>query len=61
MRKDFVKELHESNLQSYFNDAAFSELTRTILEGTCRMKLDKIGKLLSAVLERTDTLLRETE
>ena len=26
-RKDFVNELHESNLQSCFNDAAFSELT----------------------------------
>ena len=59
--KDFVKELHESNLQSCFNDAAFSELTRMILKGTCRMKLDKIGKFLSAVLERTDVLLRETE
>ena len=46
IRKDFVKELHESNLQSCFNDAAFSELTRTILKGTCRMKLDKIGKFL---------------
>ena len=44
IRKDFVKELHESNLQSCFNDAAFSELTRMILKGTCRMKLDKIGK-----------------
>ena len=61
IRKDFVKELHESNLQSCFNDAAFSELTRMILKGTCRMKLDKIGKFLSAVLERTDALLRETE
>ena len=57
-RNDFVKELHESKLQSCFNDAAFSELTRMIL---CRMKLDKIGKFLSAVLERTDALLRETE
>ena len=61
IRKDFVKELHESNLQSCFNDAAFSELTRMILKGRCRMKLDKIGKSLSAVLERTDALLRETE
>ena len=42
-RKDFVKELHESNLQSCFNDAAFSELTSMILnKGTCRMKLDKL-------------------
>ena len=31
------------------------------LKETCRMKLDKIGKFLSAVLERTDALLRETE
>ena len=54
IRKDFVKELHESNLQSCFNDTAFSELTKMILKGTCRMKLDKIGKFLSAVLERTD-------
>ena len=61
IRKDFVKELHKSNLQSCFNDAAFSELTRMILKGTCCMKLDKIGKFLSAVLERTDALLRETE
>ena len=43
-RNDSVKELHESNLQSCFNDAAFSELTRMILKGTCRIKLDKIGK-----------------
>ena len=56
-----MKELHESNLQSCFNDATFSELTRMILKGTCRMKLDKIGKFLSAVLESTDALLRETE
>ena len=61
IRKDFVKELHKSNLQSCFNDAAFSELTRTILKRTCRMKLDKIGKFLSAVSERSDALLRETE
>ena len=61
IRKDFVKELHESNLQSSFNDAAFSELTRMILKGACCMKLDKIGKFLSAVSERTDALLRETE
>ena len=57
IRKDFVKELHENNLQSGFNDAAFSELTRTILKGTCHMKLDKIGKFLSAILEKTDALL----
>ena len=61
IRKDFVKELHESNLQSCINDAAFSELTLIILKWTCRMKLDKIGKFLSVVLERTDALLRETE
>ena len=61
IRKDFVKELHESNLQPCFNDAAFSELTGMILKGTCCMKLDKIGKFLSAVLERTDALLRETK
>ena len=60
-RKDFVKELHESNLQSCFNDAAFSELIRMIFKGTCHMKLDKTGKFLSAVLERTDALLRETK
>ena len=59
-RNDFVKDLYESNLQSCFNDAAFSELIRMILEGTWSMKLDKIGKFLSAVLERTDVLLRET-
>ena len=61
IRKDFVKELHKNNLHSCFNDAAFSELTRMILKGKCHMKLDKIGKFLSAVLERTDALLRETE
>ena len=61
IRKDFVKELHKSNSQSCFNDAAFLELTRMILKGTCRMKLDKIGKFLLAVLKRTDALLRETE
>ena len=60
-RKDFVKEVHESNLQSYFNYAAFIELTRMILKWTCRMKIDKIGKFLSGILERTDALLRETE
>ena len=54
--KDFVKELHESNSQSCFYDAEFTELTRMILKGTCRMKLDKIGKFLSAILERTDAL-----
>ena len=32
-----------------------------ILKGTHHMKLDKIGKFLSAILERTDALLRETE
>ena len=52
-----MKELHESNLQSCFNDAAFSELTGMILKGTCRMKLDKIDKFLSAVLERTNASL----
>ena len=60
-RKDFVKESHECYLQSCFNDAAFSELTRMILKGTCLMKLDKISKFLSAVLERTDASLQETE
>ena len=49
IRKDFLKKLHESNLQSCFNDVAFSELTRMILKGTCRMKLDKIGKFLSVI------------
>ena len=51
IRKDLVKELHESNLQSCFNDAAFTEPTRVILKGTCHMKLDKTGKFLSAILE----------
>ena len=51
-----MKELHESNLQSGFNDA-FSELTGMILKGTCRMISDKIGKFLSAILEKTDALL----
>ena len=58
-----VKELSDSNLQSCFNDAAFTELTRMILNGTfqlsCHMKLDRIGKFLSATLERTDVLLRK--
>ena len=31
IRKDFVKELYESNLQSCFNDATFTELTKMIL------------------------------
>ena len=60
-----MKELHENNLQFCFDDcfdgAAFTELTRMILKGTCLIKLDKIGKLLSAILERTDPLLRATE
>ena len=43
-----MKELHESNLQSCFNAAAFSELTTMILKGTCRMKLDNTGKFNSA-------------
>ena len=60
-RKDFVKELHESNLQPCFNDTTFTDLTRMILKGTCHMKLEKVGKFLSAILERTDVLLRETE
>ena len=37
--KNLVKELHESNLQSCFNDAAFTELTRMILKETCHMKI----------------------
>ena len=56
-----MKEFHESNLQSCFNDATFSELTRMIFKGTCRMNLDKTGKFLPAILERTYALLRETE
>ena len=39
-----MKELHESNVRSYFNDAAFKELIRMILNGTSHLKLDKIGK-----------------
>ena len=61
IRKDFAKELYESNLQSCFNDAVFTELTRMILKVRCHMKLNKFGKLLSAIFERTDVLLRETE
>ena len=34
IRKDLVKELHESNLQLYFDDTPFTESTKTILEGT---------------------------
>ena len=56
-----MKELHESNLQLCFDDAAFIELTRMILKRTCHITLDKIAKFLSAVLERTDALLREIE
>ena len=52
IKKDFVKELHESDLQSYLNDAAFTELTRMILKGTCHMKLDQIGKFLSSIFWR---------
>ena len=54
IRKDFVKELHERNSHLCFDDAAFTK-------GTCHIKLDKIGKFLSAILESTDALLRETE
>ena len=61
IRKDFEKDLHESNLQLCFDDAAFTELTRMILKRTCHIKLGKIGKFLSAILKRTDGLLRETE
>ena len=60
IRKSFAKELYESNLQSCFNDAAFMKLNRMILKGTCHMKLDKIGRFLSAILEKIDVLLRET-
>ena len=56
-----MKHLHESNFQSCFNDAAFTELTGMILKETRHMKLDKISKFLSTILERTDVLLRETE
>ena len=56
-----MKELHENNLQLCFDDAAFTELTGMILKGICHIKLDKIGEFLSAVLKRTDALLRETE
>ena len=56
-----MKELHENNLLLCFDDAAFTELIRMILKGTCHLKLDKIGKLSSAILERTDPLLRVTE
>ena len=48
-----MKELHESNLQSRFNDAAFTEVTRMILKGTCHMKFDKTDRFLSTILERT--------
>ena len=61
IRKDFAKELYESNLKSCFNNAAFTELTRMILKGTCHIKLDKIGKFLSATLERIHVSLRENE
>ena len=44
IRKNFVKELHKRNLQSCFEDAAFTDLTRMILKGTCQIKLDKIGE-----------------
>ena len=53
--------MHENNLPLCFDDAAFTELTRMILKGTCHIKLGKIGKLLSAILERTDPLLRATD
>ena len=61
IRKEFAKEFYKSNLQSSFNDAAFTELTRMTLKETFHMKLDKIGKFLSASLETTDVLSRETE
>ena len=61
IREHFEKELHESNLQLCFDDAEFTELTGMILKGTCHMKLDKIGKFISAILERTDALLQETK
>ena len=61
IRKDFAKELYESNLKSCFNNAAFTELTRMILKGTCHIKLDKISKFLSATLERIHVSLRENE
>ena len=44
-----------------YGHALMRELTRMILKGTCHVKLDKINKFLSAILERTDVLLRETE
>ena len=56
-----MNELHESNLQSCFNDGVFTELTEMILKETCRMKSDEIGKFLLAILDRTDALLQETE
>ena len=42
-------------------DAVFTELTGMILKGTSHMKLDKIGKFLSAILKKADVLLRGTE
>ena len=57
-----MKELHtENNLQLCFDDAAFKELTRMILKGTCHINLDEIGKFLSisAIFERTDALLQD--
>ena len=61
IRKDFAKDLFDSNLQSCFNGAVFTELNRMILKETCHLKLDKTGKFLSAILERKDALLPETE
>ena len=56
MRRDFV-----NFFSKHFQVRFFAELTGIILKGTCHMKLDKIGKFLSAILERADVLLRETE
>ena len=45
IRIGFVKELYE-NFESCFSEAAFTELTRIILKGTYRIKLDRTGKFL---------------
>ena len=48
-------------MKVFYSHDLMMQLAGMILRETCHMKLDKIGKFLSAILEKTDVLLRETE
>ena len=58
-RIDFVKAVHEGNVQPSLNDAIFAKLNGVILKEVICIKFEESGKFLSAVSETTDGLLRE--